>query len=97
MPMVLDRPRLNEDVIPLSQFRSGLTDCIIKTRRTHRPIVITQNGTSSSVLIDVGDYEALMETIEIVQDVRKAEAQIERGEVLTHADFVASLKAEGRL
>ena len=97
MSLVLDRPRLNEDVIPLSQFRSGLTECITKTRRTHRPIVITQNGTSSSVLIDVGDYEALMETLEVVRDVRKAEAQIERGEVMSHADFVSNLKSEGRL
>lgn len=97
MPKIIERPRLNEDVIPLSAVRSGLTQCIAQTRRTHRPILITQNGTGSSVLLDVSDFEAIMSALELIGDVHEGERQIQMGEFDSHADFVSVLRQENRL
>ena len=43
-------PQLNyaEDIVPLSTFRSDVTRLMSQTRRTHRPIVVTQNGRAVS-------------------------------------------------
>ena len=38
------RPRLDEDVVPFTECRRTLSDCMERTARTHRPIVITHNG-----------------------------------------------------
>lgn len=88
---------LARDVMPLSEFRNSLTECVARTRRTHRPILITQNGKSATVMLSIDDFENLREAFEIAEDVRASEAEIERGEVMTTAEVEASLKAEGLL
>ena len=96
------RPILSEDVISFTECRGKLGQYFEKTRRTHRPIVVTQNGKPTSVILSVVDWEAAspyedMETLELLEDIRVAEEEIERGEVLSHDEFVAQRKAEGRL
>lgn len=88
---------LVHDVMPLSEFRNSLTECVARTRRTHRPILVTQNGKSVTVMLAVDDFERLRETFEIAEDIRISEEEIERGEVLTTAEVEASLKSEGLL
>jgi prevent-host-death family protein len=86
-----------EDILPLSEFRSTIADCILKTRRTHRPILVTQNGRAASFLIDVADFQKMRETFELINDIRAAEAEIEHGEEITQDEFEAELKSEGWL
>ena len=88
---------LVHDDMPLSEFRNSLTECVARTRRTHRPILVTQNGKSVTVMLAVDDFERLRETFEIAEDIRISEEEIERGEVLTTAEVEASLKSEGLL
>ncbi len=86
---------LVNDVMPLSEFRNSLTECIARTRRTHRPILVTQNGKSATVMFAVEDFERLRETFEMAEDIRISETEIERGEVMTTAEVESSLKEEG--
>ena len=99
MPATATFPSIDlvHDVVPLSEFRNSLTECIARTRRTHRPILVTQNGKSATVMFSVEDFERMRETFEIAEDIRISEAEIERGEVLTTAEVEASLKKEGLL
>lgn len=98
MPATI-RPSINlaNDVLPLSEFRVKLRECVARTRRTHRPILITQNGKSASVLLSVEDFERLRETFELFEDVRAAESEIERGETFSTPEVEAYLKKEGLL
>lgn len=86
-----------EDVMPLSAFRGTIADCILKTRRTHRPILVTQNGRAASVFVDVADFQRMREAIAIMDDIRAAEEEIERGETYTSDEVRAMLRAEGRM
>ena len=97
MPATATFPSIDlvHDVVPLSEFRNSLTECIARTRRTHRPILVTQNGKSATVMISVEDFERMRETFEIAEDIRISEAEIARGEVMTAAEVEASLKEEG--
>ena len=85
---------LTKDVMPLSEFRSTIADCFARTRRTHRPILVTQNGRSASVVIDVADFQKMRETLELIDDVRAAEEEIERGETISAEELRAKLHAE---
>lgn len=96
------RPILSEDVISFTECRSKLGEYIEKTRRTHRPIIVTQNGKPTSILLNVIDWEISSpyedtEPLELLDDVRAAEAEIERGELYTSDEVRAMLKAERRL
>lgn len=88
---------LTKDVMPLSEFRSTIADCFARTRRTHRPILITQNGRSASVVIDVADFQKMRETLELIDDVRAAKEEIKRGETISQDEFKRKLIAERRL
>ena len=99
MPTTTTFPTIDlaHDVMPRSEFRNSLTECIARTRRTHRPILVTQNGKSATVMLSVDDFESLRETFELIEDVRLSEDEIERGETMTTDEVEASLKAEGLL
>ncbi len=71
----MNRIDLDAGVIPLSQFRANVTRCVLQVRETRRPMVITQHGKSASVLMDVGEYERLMDRLELLQGGEAAERQ----------------------
>jgi len=82
----MPRLRLTEDIRPLSEFRAGAAECIAQVRANKRPLVITQRGKSAAVLLDVEVYEDLMDRLELVEDIREAEAQLARGEGVEHEE-----------
>ncbi len=75
---------LDEDVKPLSEFRSHVTICIKQVRQTKRPVVITLHGKSAAVLLDVSEYEGLMQRKEVLEDIRVAEQQLADGKGIAH-------------
>ena len=83
----------SEDILSLSEFRTTLADCVARTRDTHRPIILTQNGRASSVFLDVADWEKIAEKLyhaELCEDLIVGEGEIERGETYA-ADDVGML------
>jgi len=50
-----------EDVHPVSEFRSKAAGFITQVHNTKRPLVITQNGKSAAVLLDVTIYDSMVE------------------------------------
>ena len=81
----MPRIRLTDDVRPLSEFRANVAAFVRRVRKTGRPMVLTQHGRSAAVLVDVGAYEDLLERVEVLQDVQKAERQLAQGRGLTSA------------
>ena len=75
---------LDQDVMPLSEFRAKATAFVKQVRDTKRPMVITQNGRSAAVLLDVSEYEELLAKLELLQDIQQAEAQICEGKGISH-------------
>ncbi|HMO50311.1 MAG TPA: type II toxin-antitoxin system Phd/YefM family antitoxin [Kiritimatiellia bacterium] len=75
---------LDEDIKPLSEFRTNVTSCIEQARTTRRPLVITHHGKSAAVLLGVAEYEWLMQKMEILEDIRLAETQLADGKGIRH-------------
>jgi len=80
----MQRILLNEDVHPLSEFRMNVAAFLDKVRQTKRPLLITQHGKSAAVMLDVAEYEKLLQKLELLTDIQTAESQIERGEGIDH-------------
>jgi len=81
----MQRIQLDKDIKPLSEFRSKVASYLEHVHNTKRPLLITQNGKSSAVLMDVAEYETIIDKIELLQDIQLAKTQIEEGKGISNA------------
>ena len=91
----MQRLKINEDIKPLSEVRTGIANFIKQVHDTKRPLVITQHGKGVAVLMDVHEYEAIQEKLELLTDVQISLNQIENGQGIDHED--AKLKVIKRV
>ena len=82
----MSRLHFDKDIQPLSNFRAGAASFIRQINQTRRPIVITQRGKGVALVIDVSEYEAMQEKIELLEEVQKAEAQLSAGQGISNSD-----------
>ena len=82
----MSRLHFDQDIQPLSDFRAGAASFIRQINETRRPIVITQRGKGVAVVMDVSEYEAMQEKIELLEEVQKAEAQLFAGLGISNSD-----------
>lgn len=90
----MQRVQLDKDIQPLSEFRANAASMIEKVKNEHRPLVITQHGKSSAVLMDVADYENMIETIELLQEINQARQELDAGKGIPHDEVMDSLREQ---
>jgi antitoxin YefM len=92
----MKRSRVNEDIRPMSEVRTGIASFLKQIHNTKRPLIITQHGRGVAVLLDAGEYEAMQEKIEMLQDVQTSMGQIEAGHGVEHEDARATVMKQIR-
>ncbi len=80
----MPRIHLQEDIWPLSEFRANAADLLQRLREKKRALVLTQRGRTAAVVLDVSEYEKLLEEIETLRDVQQASRQIAAGRGVEH-------------
>jgi antitoxin YefM len=80
------RLKIDQDIKPLSEVRIGIANFIKQVHDTKRPVIITQHGKSVAVLLDVYEYEAIQEKLELLTDVQASLNQLENGQGVAHED-----------
>jgi len=100
----LERPILSEDVVSFTDCRGRLAEYFDKTRTTHRPVVVTQNGRATTVIVNLGDWEQAFAaweeaklTREVLNDFEISMEQFKRGEGIPHEKVFADLRKEFNL
>ena len=86
------RVRLDSDIKPVSEFRANAAELIEHLKSSRRPLVLTQRGHSTAVVLDVTEYERMVEEIEVLSDVRTAMRQIDAGDGVSNRDAKAELR-----
>ena len=89
----MKRLHLNKDIQPLSVFRANAASIIEQIKKDHRPVVITQHGKSSAILLDVADYEEMVDTIEMLKEVNQARRELNEGKGIPHDKAMNSARA----
>ena len=92
MPRASRRIHLDTDVKPLSEFRANAAELIEQVRATGRPLVLTQRGHSAAVVVEVADYQRMVDEVDLLRDIRTAVKQIEAGEGLSNGAAKAELR-----
>jgi prevent-host-death family protein len=85
--------RFSRDVRPLTDFRANAAAFIEQVQSTKQPTILTRNGRSAAVLLDIAAYEALIDEIELLREVRTAEEEVAGGDVWTQARVETRLRA----
>lgn len=79
--------------IPFTEARARLTELLDVVEKRHEHVVITRNGRPAAVVLSTNEYEALQETLEILEDedtlaaLRESERDVRAGR-LTSLDEV---------
>ena len=87
----MKRLRINEDIRPMSEFRTAIASFLKQIHDTKRPLIITQHGKGVAVLLDANEYEAMQEKIELLQDLQTSISQVEGGHGIEHGDSKAAV------
>lgn len=74
-------------IVPFTEARAQLSELLDEVSERHEHIVITRNGHPAAVVLSNDEYEAIEETLEIVQDeealqaLRESEEDVRAGRV----------------
>ena len=79
----MNRSNLAEDICSVTDFRSDIPSMLNKTKETHRPIILTQRGKSSAVVMNIQDYQDLIESYDFMQSVIRNKNEIDQGNFVT--------------
>lgn len=82
----MQRLKIDQDIKPLSEVRTGIAKFIRQVHDTKRPVIITQHGKGVAVLLDAHEYEAMQEKLELLTDVQTSLNQLEKGGGIDHDD-----------
>ena len=82
----MQKLRIDQDIKPLSEVRNSMATYIKQIHETKRPLIITQRGKSAAVLVDVQEFEAMQEKIELLSDIQSSLNQLEKGKGINHRD-----------
>jgi len=84
--------RPSTDVLPVTEFRANTSAMLTRMHVNKRPVILTQHGRGTAVVMDVDVYERLLDEMELLRDLHMAEGQIARGEGIPHEQVVAELR-----
>lgn len=82
-----------QDVKPISDFRKDTAAVLRKLKRTKHPLLLTQNGRSVAVLIDVDEFERMEYERKFAASIAAGLKDIARGRTVPHEKVVAELAA----
>lgn len=86
------RAKLDTDVKPVSEFRANAAELIDHVKTNKRPLVLTQRGHSAAVLLDVNEYEEMLDELELLRDVQAAVKQLDEGKAMSSRQAKAELR-----
>lgn len=77
---------LIEDFHPAADLQSRAESLLRQVQDTRRPVVLTQEGRGTAVLVDLASYQSLVEELELLRDVHRGLADVEAGRVVPHGE-----------
>jgi prevent-host-death family protein len=74
--------QISKDIFPLGVFKTKASNILKQLHQSQRPVVITQNGNPSAVLITPETYDSLMEEKKFIQAVGEGLEDSKAGRVV---------------
>jgi antitoxin YefM len=79
-------------IVPFTEARARLTELLDDVEARHEHLVITRNGRPAAVVVSTDEWEAIEETLEVLQDeqtladLRESEEDVKAGRLFSLDD-----------
>jgi len=73
----------------VTTLKRQATELLADLERDREPILITQHGVPSAVLVDIESYELQQRRVAILEGIARGERALAEGRILTHAQVKA--------
>lgn len=77
---------LKKDIVPVSELKAHMKAILKRVTQTGQPVLVTQNGHSTVLIVDVGSFQKQQDKLKILEEIAKGEREILEGEGISHAD-----------
>jgi len=85
--------RIAEDIVPIGELKAHLAERIRDLRSSQRPLVVTQNGKATAVMLSPEEFDRLTEEARFIAAVREGLEQADAGRTVPHDEVVKLLDA----
>ena len=83
---------LVEDIRPISYVKSHTAEVMKLVEEKNNPMVITQNGKAKAVLMDVKQYQNIINAINLIKILSIGEKDLKNGRIYTHDELKSKIK-----
>ena len=91
----MGNPHFSEDVRPLTDLKTMTSILVEHVRRSRRPMLLTKRGRGVAVLLDLDEYEQLVERANFIEAVKAGAAAAKAGDLHEHSEAEAILDSFG--
>ena len=81
-----------DDIVPIGEFKAHASQMLKRVRSSNRPLVITQNGKPSAVVITPEEFDMLSERRRFVAAVEEGLRDAEAGRTVTTEELRRALR-----
>ncbi len=83
---------ISNDIVPIGEFKSGISKWLKSVQNSGHPLVITQNGRPAGVLLSPSEYDELIHKSFFIDSVNRGLADAESGSVFTTEELKEELE-----
>ena len=88
-------PKFSEDVRPISEFKTRTSKIVEHVQRSRRPVLLTRRGRGVAVLLDLDEYERLVDRAAFIEAVKAGAKAAEDGDLHEQAEAEDILNSFG--
>jgi len=83
--------KISQDIKPVTYLKSRAADLLKQINKTHRPVIITQNGEPRAILQDPESYENMRNAIGILKLISQGEEEIRDGKLKSQQEVFENI------
>lgn len=84
----------SEDIKSITDLKRNTKAIMEQVHKTKRPIILTVNGKADSVIIDIKEYEKMLNLDNLTQMLAEGENDIQNNDVQPASKFLKKFKKE---
>jgi len=84
--------KYSTQIRPISYLKANAAEVVRELAASREPLVITQNGEATAVILDVASYEETQETMALLKILALGNKQLEEGKLVPATEVLRRLR-----
>ena len=84
---------ISRDIIPVAEFKTGISKYLKSLKETGHPVIITQNGRPAGVVITPAEYDNLTYKSSVIESINRGINDIESGDYYSTDELKEKIKS----